>query len=275
MVKINIEINPINIYLEEKISNAVVIKGNYKKLNNQVINILKEFAKNNNNITLEDILSIRSAYMNIKIMKRHTKLLKNINKFYKLYKKRINISEMSKKYDLSPIQLLKHIFLKMNFSKHEIKEFFYLKNLSKLNSFDINQIKFALKNDIFNKVDQSEQLKNSGNFEKEIEIFLVQNKIKFKTQEQLAKIQIQKYGKPINTPDFLILSDFFINNQKINWIDAKNFYGANTFLINKKIKKQVDKYINKFGFGCIMFSLNFSEKLSFDNVLFVNFYNRV
>ena len=83
--------------------------------------------------------------------------------------------------------------------------------------------------------------------------------------------QIEKYGKPINTPDFLILSDFYINNKKINWIDAKNFYGANTFLIRKKIKKQVRKYINEYGYGSIFFSLNFSSKLNFDNVLLINF----
>ena len=87
----------------------------------------------------------------------------------------------------------------------------------------------------------------------------------------LTEEQIKLYGKPINTPDFLILSDLFINDKKINWIDAKNFYGANTFLINKKIKKQVSKYINQYGFGCIMFSLNFSEKLKFNDVLLINF----
>ena len=64
------------------------------------------------------------------------------------------------------------------------------------------------------------------------------NKVRFKTQEDLTKEQMEKYGRPINTPDFLILSDFYINNKKINWIDAKNFYGANTFLIKKKLENR-------------------------------------
>ena len=110
------------------------------------------------------------------------------------------------------------------------------------------------------------------NFELEIRKFLIKNKIKFKTQNELTKEQIKKYGKAVNTPDFLILSDFYINDKKINWIDAKNFYGANTFLIKKNIQKQVPKYIDEYGFGSIMFSLNFSEKLHFDNVLLTSFH---
>ena len=44
---------------------------------------------------------------------------------------------------------------------------------------------------------------------------------------------MKKYNKAINTPDFLILSNLEINGIKINWIDAKNFYGAYTYLIRK------------------------------------------
>ena len=208
--------------------------------------------------------------MTIKIIKDSSKLESSMNKINKLYKKGIKLSWISRKYDLSPILILKNIFSN-NFSKEKIKDFFYGKQLNKLNKFDLEQLNFAKENDIFNKVDQTEQIKNSENFELEIRKFLIKNKIKFKTQNELAKEQIKKYGKTINTPDFLILSDFYINDKKINWIDAKNFYGANTFLIKKNIQKQITKYIDEFGFGSIIFSLNFSEKLYFDNVILINF----
>lgn len=271
MTRLNIKINKISYKLEKKLAKAVIIKGNYRKLTDKQLDKLNNYIKKKKlDINLNDILSIRSAYMTIKIIKDSSKLESSMNKINKLYKKGIKLSWISRKYDLSPILILKNIFSN-NFSKEKIKDFFYGKQLNKLNKFDLEQLNFAKENDIFNKVDQTEQIKNSENFESEIRNFLIKNKIKFKTQNELAKEQIKKYGKTINTPDFLILSDFYINDKKINWIDAKNFYGANTFLIKKNIQKQIQKYIDEYGFGSIIFSLNFSEKLYFDNVILINF----
>ncbi len=272
MTRLNIKINKISYKLEKKFAKAVIIKGNYKKLNDKQLDKINNYInKKKLNISLEDILSIRSSYMTIKIIKYSNRLKSLNNKINKLYKKGVKLSWISKKYDLSPILTLKNI-LSSRYSKDKIKDFFYGKHLDKLSEFDLEQLNFAKENDIFSKVDQTEQLNNSKNFELEIQNFLVKNKIKFKTQNELTKEQIKKYGKAINTPDFLILSDFYINDKKINWIDAKNFYGANTFLIKNNIQKQISKYIDEYGFGSIIFNLNFSEKLHFDNVLLTSFH---
>ena len=269
MTNINLKISKIDYKLELKISNLVVIKGNYKKLNEKQLTKLKKYT--NSDFKLEDILSIRSAYMSMKILKNSLRLKGLINEIYDLYNKKESLKEISEKFDLPPIPLIKNIFYFKNYSKDLVKSFFYGNNLFELNNFDLKQLKFAIKNDIFNKVDQSSQIKNSENFETEIKRFLIKNKIKFKTQNELSIEQINKYGRAINTPDFLIKSDFYINNKKINWIDAKNFYGANTYLIKKKTKSQVKKYVKEYGYGSIFFSLNFSEKLNFEDVLLVNY----
>lgn len=269
MTNINLKISKIDYKLELKISNLVVIKGNYKKLNDKQLTKLKKYT--NADFKLEDILSIRSSYMSMKILKNSLRLKGLINEIYDLYNKKVSLKEISEKFDLSPIPLIKNIFYLKKYSKDLVKSFFYGNNLFELNNFDLKQLKFAIKNDIFNKVDQSSQIKNSENFETKIKRFLIKNKIKFKTQNELSIEQINKYGRAINTPDFLIKSDFYINNKKINWIDAKNFYGANTYLIKKKIKSQVKKYVKEYGYGAIFFSLNFSEKLNFEDVLLVNY----
>lgn len=272
MTKININIDPIHKDIEKKLSDAVVIKGNYKKLNDKQIDKLERYIiKKKLNLTIADILSMRSSYMSMKIMINNRRLVNSISKTYKLYKQNITLKEISKKYDLSPIPLIKNIFYKMKYSKEEVKNFFYQKNLNKLNDFDIKQLNFAIDNDIFNKVIQTEQIEYSEKFELQVEDFLKKNKIKYKTQNELSEEQINKYGRAINTPDFLILSDLFINNKKINWIDAKNFYGANTYLIKKKIKKQVKKYIDKYGYGAIFFSLNFSDQLKLNDILLISY----
>ena len=262
---------PIPIKVEDKLSNVIVMKGNYKELNEIQIEKIKNYIKNKKGLTIESVLSMRSAYMNMKIMKRNFKLLRNIKYLTKLYKKKFTIKEICKKMDFSPISILRNIFNYLGYSKNEVKNFLLLRNLDKLSDFDIEQINYSIKNDIFNKIDQSDQLNNSKQFELKIEKFLKDNSVQFKTQEELADEQIKKFGKSINTPDFLITSDLYINGNKINWIDAKNFYGANTDLVRKKTKKQIAKYIDKYGFGSIIFSLNFSESLKFDNVLLIDY----
>tara|TARA_B100000886_G_scaffold325430_1_gene270975 strand:+ start:499 stop:1329 length:831 start_codon:yes stop_codon:yes gene_type:complete len=270
MVKLNIKIYPISFKLEKKLSKYIVISGNYRELNDKHLNLINKYIKNKP-IDINTILSMRSAYMNIKNINNHSRIRNNANEFLKLYKKGITISEISKEYDLSPMGILRSIFEKMNYSKEQIKNMFLMSE--NLSEFDVKQIEFVKKYDIFNKLDQSNQANRSEEFELLIEKFLIKNNVKYKTQNQLSKEQIKKFGRPVNTPDFLIQSELFINNKKINWIDAKNFYGANTFLINKKINKQIKKYVKSYGFGSIIFSLNFSEMLHFHNVLLIDYKN--
>ena len=83
------------------------------------------------------------------------------------------------------------------------------------------------------------------------------------TSKKVLKEQIKTHGHPINTPDFLIKSDLYINNYKINWIDGKNFYGSTVPFIKDKIKKQTRKYLNTWGSGSIIFSLGSNENLKY------------
>ena len=180
MTKININISPIDYNLEMKLSNAVLIKGNYKKLNDRQINKLKRYIKLRKlSLQIEDIFSIRSAYMTMKIMKNSYRLKKSINEIYKLYENNITLKEIVKKYDLPPIPLIKNILYKKKYGKDIVKGFFYGEKLNKLNDFDLQQLNYATENDIFNKVVQTEQIENSENFEKEIGNFLKKHNVKF------------------------------------------------------------------------------------------------
>ena len=128
-----------------------------------------------------------------------------------------------------------------------------------------------MENDIYAPIDNGKQLEQSLSFEHDIEKVLVDNNVKFQTQEELVKIQMKEYGKPISTPDFLITNELFINGNKINWIDAKNFYGANVSFIKHSIEKQIQKYIKNYGDGLIVFSLNYNENLKFNNVMLIGY----
>ena len=213
------------------------------------------------------IKSIRSSYIKNYMILNFKNLKKNNKNIVNDYKNKLDILTISKKYDISPLNALRLIFNKI----YDIKLTSIIKKKDLINEYDNNQLLIAIKNDEFALINQNEILNESIKFEKLVENFLNKNNISFKTQEQLMEEQIKLYGKPINTPDFLITSNFYIDNIKINWIDAKNYYGANIYFIKNSIEKQIKKYIKAFGDGCIIFKLGFSEKLNFKNVILLDY----
>ena len=71
------------------------------------------------------------------------------------------------------------------------------------------------------------------------------------------------------------MSDLYINNNKINWIDAKNYYGANTkIIINLKTDKVTEVKQAKIPEKCHYFIVEDNEfnlwlnnKITFEEVL--------
>lgn len=194
----------------------------------------------------------------------------NLYKYGKQIKKDYNnmdILNLSKKYDLSPVTIIKYLFE----SKYNHKINKIVKNTNILDERDKTQLDMAIANDNYFQFDQTNQQIDAISFEKKVEEFLIKNNIKYSTQEELSEEQIKDYGKPINTPDFLIKSELIVDDKKVNWIDAKNFYGANIRFIKNKIKKQIAKYIKEYGDGMIVFNLGHNDELKIDNVIFIGY----
>jgi len=170
--------------------------------------------------TLKNIIaSLKSAYMKNHIIKKHYRINKYSKLILNLYSVNKSVLKISAKYDLSPLTILRYIF--EHKYKKKFKELYYDQNL--LNQHDQIQLKLAIQSDIYNTPDQVSVSKESVEFENRIEGILNKYNIKYKTQKELSDEQIIKYGKAINTPDFLILSDIKINDHQIKWIDAKKF----------------------------------------------------
>lgn len=217
----------------------------------------------------EIILSIRANLMRNHMIVNHKKVLSQKYNIISDYGNGMGILELSTKYDGSPLNLLRLIFAEI----YEKKLTQLIKKNKILNSRDKKELEVAVSNDLYALINQDEVLKKSTDFELKIQKILDSNNIRYKTQEQLAQEQIKKSNVAINTPDFLILDDLFINGKKINWIDAKNFYGLNTPYIRKRIKHQTKKYLDAWGPGAIIFNLGFSSKLIIDDILFIDFYS--
>ena len=125
---------------------------------------------------------------------------------------------------------------------------------------------------MFTQANKDESAKKAEEFEIKLGKLLTRHGVRFKTQEELVEEQIKLYGKPINTPDFLILDDLRINGYKIGWIDAKNFYGARSWFIRLSIEKQIKKYVNEWGTGAIVFSMGYSDELDIsEDVMLIDY----
>lgn len=217
----------------------------------------------------EIILSIRANLMREHMITNHKKVISNEKKIFDDYSNGMNVLELSTKYDGSPLNILRLVFVK----KYNNKLTQLIKKNNKLNKRDKEQLDLAISNDLYALINQDVILKKSTDFELKIQKILDKLKIRYKTQEQLAEEQIKKTNKATNTPDFLILDNLYINGKKINWIDAKNFYGLNTQYLKKRIKHQTKKYLDAWGSGAIIFSLGFCSKLNVDDILFIDFYS--
>lgn len=276
MVSVNLDAN-IDV-IPEDVENQIVKLINkkapvcYKKLSDRETkfleqNIINDVNYGKYNINLEQIQSIRSSYVRNKMIKKHSQLISNAKKIVADYKNKKNILYISKKYDGSPLNIMRIIFAQTN-SKEKVKKLFNKPQL--LDDYDYVQFEIAKNNDDFALVNQDEIQERAEQFERQIEEVLKKASVEYKTQNQLAKEQIKSHGRAFSTPDFLIESELIINGQEIRWIDAKNFFGSNISFVKNKINDQTKKYIKNYGKGSIIFNLGFSESYFDSNILFLS-----
>jgi hypothetical protein len=277
-IRLNVRLTPLSNEVERYIikklnknppkSYATITVKELKSVKNATIG---RYPDNSSQITDSIIRSIRAGYMKNHMMNRHHYLISNSDKIIKAYNDGKDVLTLSGQFDISPLNILREVFV----NKYKTKLTKIILNPDILSEYDEEQLQIAIENDDYALIDNSEVMKESEKFEKQIEEFLKSYNIKYLTQEDLVKEQIKTHGHPINTPDFLIKSDLYINNYKINWIDGKNFYGSTVPFIKDKIKKQTRKYLGTWGSGSIIFSLGSNENLKFTNILFLDFQNLI
>jgi hypothetical protein len=281
-MKLFIKPNPINNNIEKYIIDTIKKQKNtinfFTHIDDKLCADLIEYIKINykTNITCILINSIKSSYVKQNIIQNNIKIninakyIKNLylenEKFFNkgdTYNNPILIS--SEKFNLSPLNIMRFI-IKEKYSKKLTKI-----DKKKISKFDLLMLNFSIEHDEYAIINGNIIMKEADEFEKDIEKLLIKLNIKYKTQNDLVKEQTEKYGKSINTPDFLILSDLYINGIKINWIDAKKFYGSCVKFVKEKIIAQTNKYITEYGTGSIIFSLSFNSDLKYENILLLDY----
>jgi hypothetical protein len=274
-MNLDIEINPLDYRVEKFVSSKISLKPPecYGELSEKQIDLIyeetmKKFPSElTNNFSKKIILSIRANLVRAHMVKKDYSLKSNLSRIFKDYSEHKDIIELSGKYDGSPLNILRLIFKK----KYKDKITLLIKKPYLMDSWDSSQLLKAVDYDIYAVINQDEILKKSMEFENKIQTILNNYNIKYKTQEDLAKEQKKSKGRATITPDFLLKEKILINGVEIKWIDAKNYFGTNTNYLKKNIKKQMKKYIDKWGQGAIIFNLGFSSKLELPDILFIDY----
>lgn len=266
-MSIEIKNNVINDKVEREIREIIKkeIRLRFTKLKGEEIElIIKKIKRENNELSIEGNLlekivnNIYNTRIKNIIMNNYNNLKKNIKEIEKSINNNENIINLSLKYRNSPLNIIRVLF-QLYYKKQTIKKLFNNPQLIDIKYKNIFNI--AIKNDDYALVNQKEIIEKAIDYEHKIEELLKENNIKYKTQEELTEEQKKEYGKPIATPDFLIMSEMYINNKKINWIDAKNFYGENDKFILKSLLEQNERNNKMFGNGCFIFNLGFNQEL--------------
>ena len=258
---------PVPLNTEERVASMVVKRGDFGWLSDdRVDNIAKQL--DSENMTLDQALSLRSALLQQKTVYSHHRLKSKAKELARRYRNGTSIVDLSKEYDFPPVNIFRVVLEAMGWSKKRIKE--SLRNPSSMKQREREEFEAAEAIDRVSSVDQSETQVKADLFEDILADWFEAQGIRLRRQPEMVKEQSELLGRPVRTPDLLFLDHVYINDQPVAWIDAKHFYGADVEFQRKKMNKQMNRYIEEWGSGAIMFRHGFSENLFLPGVLMLD-----
>ena len=258
---------PVPLQAEERVASLVVKRGDFGWLTDDRVDEIAA-ALENENMTLEQALSLRSALLQQKTVYSHHKLRSKGKELARQYREGASIVDLSKKYDFPPVNVFRVVLESMGWSKKRIKE--SLRHPSSMKQREREEFEAAEAVDRVSSVDQSETQVKADLFEDILADWFEQQGIRLRRQPEMVKEQSELLGRPVRTPDLLFLDHVYINDQPVAWIDAKHFYGSDVDFQRKKMKKQMNRYIEEWGSGAIMFRHGFSQNLYLPGVLMLD-----
>jgi len=258
IVNIKWDLNAVKKSVQSKASPLVCSPGEFGFLPEERVQQIAEKIEKLD-ITLEQSLSLRSALNQEKSVYSHGRLMSRANELKRRYDSGDSVLSLSTRFDAPPVNVFRAILTGRGWSKNKIKE--TLKAPSKMNERDREQFQLAESADRVSSVNQSETQNAAEVFEDILCDYFTSLNVRFRRQEDLLAEQKKSEGRAIITPDLLLLDDVRINGIPCAWIDAKHFFGADLRFPKKKTQKQVDRYVNEYGQGAIVYRHGFCETL--------------
>ena len=250
--------SPVPLKEEAEMAKVVIRKGEFGWLDDARVDEIAEIVKGRN-MTLDQVLSLRSALLQQKTVYGHGRLKSRSKVLLRLYNEGVNVVDLSKRFDFPPMNIFRVILAEKRWSKSRIKE--SLRTPSKLSTREREEFEMAEAADRVSNVDQTETHIRADLFEDILSDWFESKGVRIRKQPEMVTEQKKELGRPVRTPDILLLDHVEINGKPIAWIDAKHFYGADVDFQRKKMVKQMNRYIEEWGSGAIVYRHGFSENL--------------
>jgi len=260
--------NPVPLKAEAEAISKVVKKGEWGWLTDEQVDTLKDEIKDLS-ISLDQALSLRSAILQEKSVYGFRILQNKALHMKRLYENGDDIVALSKRFDFPPMNLFRAILKARGWSKSKIKESLRAPE-KRLNERDLEQFKKAEKADRVSNVDQSETQERAETFEDVLCNYFDSKGVRYRTQAQISSEQMAEHGRPVKTPDILLLDDVRIDGEPIGWVDAKHYYGADVGFQRKKTIKQMARYVEEWGQGAIVFRHGFCANLHIPSTILLD-----
>ena len=254
----NWPVHPVSLKDEEIVSKIVVRKGEFGWLSDERVEEIDQKI-NPYGINLDQALSLRSALLQQKTVYSHGRMKARGKALFRLYKDGVSVIDLSKRFDFPPMNIFRLILSEMKWSKSRIKE--TLRAPSKFSERERKEFEQAEAADRVSNVDQSETQEKADLFEEILADWFESQGVRLRRQPEMVKEQMEEHGRPVRTPDILFLDHVEINGSPVAWIDAKHFYGADVDFQRKKMSKQMDRYLEEWGSGAVVYRHGFSQNL--------------
>ena len=262
------ENSPIPSKIEKEVKSILIEIPGYHRLNHSEMDgmykISSEYGMN-----IRQVMSLRSGILREKAMHRHNFAIESSATLGALYNEGKSVLDLAKSYDLPPGTVMRMVLFSRGWNKGKIR-IKLNKGVNTLNKRDSEEWELARQNDMITAGNDKARRAMADNFETRVATYFDSQCVGYRTQEELMEEQIEKFGRPIRTPDLLLDDPVIINGKKISWIDAKGFYGANIWSNRKSFEKQTKRYFSEWGRGALLFKDSFCDGLNVKGALLLD-----
>ncbi|MBT3420492.1 MAG: hypothetical protein HN433_04850, partial [Euryarchaeota archaeon] len=190
--------SPVPLKEEAEMAKVVIRKGEFGWLDDARVDEIAEIVKDRN-MTLDQVLSLRSALLQQKTVYGHGRLKSRSKVLLRLYNEGVNVVDLSKRFDFPPMNIFRVILAEKRWSKSRIKE--SLRTPSKLSTREREEFEMAEAADRVSNVDQTETHIRADLFEDILSDWFESKGVRIRKQPEMVTEQKKELGRPVRTPD--------------------------------------------------------------------------
>jgi hypothetical protein len=220
-------------------------------------------------INMQAAKSIHHIVVKQKIIQSYNRINAIIGRIAPQYNAGAGIMDLSLKYDFPPLMLLRSILLYNGESNADMYKLFinHCDPADILIGRDYDEYIIAESQDAESLFNQQRISEIAAINEARIVNYFRRMGLNFKSESELIEEQIKLHGRPILTPDILFIDEVYINNQRVYWLDYKDYVGTTVGFLYNSNKAQADKYNASLGPGAICYHGGFVENTVIANTL--------